>query len=360
MLAAGVAFASVTLLIPGVALLAVVAVAVLWSLLAGWGARAERASLPARLVEGAAFEVRVALRAGLLPLSATLVDPALGQPRHVRAWRPRGRIELTCDGVLEHRGRHQLPPPGLRLGDPLGIAAREISGRGEVTITVLPRIEQIEAPGGGQGRALGAELLGFGEPSRSIGRESPSEPDLDGLRPYRAGTPASRIYWPALARGDELLELRLTPPGGTGPAVVVDAFEPASPDALDRAVRAAASLCVHLARRGGCELLLPAMRKPIAVGTNLESWPEAHVALALVAADHGTPHPAAISLDAPVFWVSARAGAVGVPPAARGYLVSPAAATEPGGRPVAFTVAGCNGHALEPNRRTRPALAVVS
>lgn len=357
-LAAGIGFASVPLLVPGVALVTVTVAVWFWGRLAGLGARVERTSLPARVVEGAPFEMRVVIRAGFLPLFASLEDPVLARPVRVRSWRPRARIELTLEAAVERRGRHELTRPALRLTDPFGLVRREISGDATATITVLPRIEPIETAGGGNGRGLGARIRGFGDRAGSLGRESPAEPDLEGLRPYRAGTPASRIYWPALARGEELLEIRLTPPGGTGPTVVVDASDPADPEALDRAVRAAASLCVHLAQRGGCDLILPGSRQPLSIGASLESWPDAHLGLALVEAGDAL-RPGAIPVDAPVFWVTARTPAADLPPGARGYLVS-ALGGPTGAQAPAFTVAGCVGFPLAFNRRTRPALAVVS
>ena len=48
------------------------------------------------------------------------------------------------------------------------------------------------------------------------------------------------------------------------------------------AVRAAASLCVHLARKDGCAILLPGERRPIEIGHDLGAWPAVHARLALV------------------------------------------------------------------------------
>ena len=47
--------------------------------------------------------------------------------------------------------------------------------------------------------------------------------DVDGLRPYRPGTPASRIHWPAVARGAGLIERRLQADGDSRPMIVLDA-----------------------------------------------------------------------------------------------------------------------------------------
>ena len=48
------------------------------------------------------------------------------------------------------------------------------------------------------------------------------------------------------------------------------------------AVRAAASLCVWLARKDGCSVLLPGDRRPIEIGHDMGAWPAVHARLALV------------------------------------------------------------------------------
>ena len=86
-----------------------------------------------------------------------------------------------------------------------------------------------------------------------------------------------------------MLERRLTADGDSAPLVVLDASAPPSEEALDMAVRAAASLCLHLARRGGCALLLPGDRRPLFVAPDLAAWPAAHARLAVVEADAWPP-----------------------------------------------------------------------
>ena len=51
---------------------------------------------------------------------------------------------------------------------------------------------------------------------------SPPRSSSTALRQHRAGTPASRIYWPSLARGGELSERRLRADADTRPLVVLD------------------------------------------------------------------------------------------------------------------------------------------
>ncbi len=67
-----------------------------------------------------------------------------------------------------------------------------------------------------------------------------AESEIDGVRPYRENTPASRIYWPSVARGAGLMERKLISEADSRPLVVLDPRGPQSPEALDAAVRAAA------------------------------------------------------------------------------------------------------------------------
>src|SRR5204863_6364917 len=76
--------------------------------------------------------------------------------------------------------------------------------------------------------------------------------EVDSLRPHRSGMPASRIHWPTVARSGVLMERRLVTDADERPLIVVDPRAAVSSEALDTAVRAAASLCAPLARQGGC------------------------------------------------------------------------------------------------------------
>ena len=122
---------------------------------------------------------------------------------------------------------------------------------------MLPRIEPVTAPGG-SGAGAG-DHGGQGIDAGVLGRRldaSLAELEIDGLRPYREGAPASRIHWLSVARRGEMLERRLVAELDSAPLIVVDPSAPSGEEGLDKAVRAAASLCVHLAREGGCAVLL--------------------------------------------------------------------------------------------------------
>lgn len=348
-LVSGVVIDSPPLLVPGAALTLLAVLALLASRLGAAGARVERDRLPSRVVEGVPFAIGLHLRAGALPLPVTLIDAAIGEPVRVGWRRPGSWSEMRAEGVLEGRGHRAIGPPRLRMADPLGIASREVSGSDGATLLVLPRIEEIAVPGGERGGSLVAMALrGSGERDSGAGRQTPSEVDLEGLRPYRPGTPASRIHWPAFARRGELLERRFTQLGGAGPLVALDPSGPVSPGDLDRAVRAAASLCSHLARRGGCELVLPGASRRLAVDAGMAGWSEAHAGLAVITENAGRPAIATVGADRAIFWVVASPAVQARPPSGRGFVISPQPLA---GGPPAFSVAGCHARPIEPGAR---------
>jgi hypothetical protein len=145
------------------------------------------------------------------------------------------------------------------------------------------------------------------------------------------------------------MERRLLADTDSHPLVVVDPAHPSDEAALDRAVRAAASLCFHLARREGCSLLLPGDRRAVDIGPDLGNWPALHVRLALVDSAADAPAARLEARRGAIFWVTARPG----PPRgldrlqADRFLVSP----NVGRGTAVFTVAGCTGVALGRGRR---------
>jgi uncharacterized protein (DUF58 family) len=173
-----------------------------------------------------------------------------------------------------------------------------------------------------------------------------AETEIDGLRPHREGAPASRIHWPAVARGAGLMERNLRAESDSRPLVVLDPRGGADPEALDAAVRAAGSLVLHFARRGGCALLLPGDRRALPVEPDLLGWPPLHVRLALLEDHTGPGLVAAQNRRGLVVFVSARVvdrapGALGRTPGGC-LLVVPG---EPaGGRRPVLEVAGCRGY----------------
>ena len=161
--------------------------------------------------------------------------------------RARVRVEVT----FGRRGRRVLAAPALVLRDPFGLAQRVITGDSVDEVLVLPRVlpVRVTAAGGESATAHARAAL-----------VAAAETELDGLREHREGSPASRIHWPTVARGAGMMERKLISEADSRPLVVLDPRAPASQDALDAAVRAAASLTVHFARRTG--LRPAAARRP--------------------------------------------------------------------------------------------------
>jgi uncharacterized protein (DUF58 family) len=249
---------------------------------------------------------------------------------------------------FERRGLHRLQPPVLIVADRLGLARSMHTGSSEARhVLVLPRISPVQW----------REPTRAGRSPRTAGRAAP-EPhgafDVDGLRPYRPGTPASRIYWPALAKGAGLLERSLQADSELRPLVILDARGTADDaEPLDAAVRAAASLTVALARIGGCALLLPGERRASEIDSDLGGWSGAHARLALVEGGPDAPPPrltARSQVGALVYVATrprerllARLGAAG---AAACVLVLPTQCTQRMVGAASFEVAGCYGFVL--------------
>lgn len=355
---AGVAvvFDTASLYVPAVSLVLVAGGCGLWVLLAAAGAGITREPGPPTVQEDAPYPIRLLLRTGLLPApGGQLDDPLLAEPVPIAGLSER---RIRIDARFPRRGRRTIEQGALTIADPLQLATRRVLGEGEASeLLVLPRVEPVTAPGGGGqgGAGAGADCRSSPTPLRGRMDGFAAELDLDGLRAYRIGTPASRIHWPAVARSGDMLERRLTAESDSAPLVVLDATAPPSEAALDAAVRAAASLCVHLARRGGSALLLGGDRRPTTIGPDLAGWPSLHARLALIEATTVRPPLARARRAGAVLWVSARPD----PPrdlaratAGAGYLVTPGGQADSD-----FLVAGCGGRRLSRRSRTGSGVA---
>ena len=339
------AFDVPSLFVPGIALALLAGIAWLWVGFAARTAGVRRAPGPATVTEGEPYPLGLTVTAGAVPLpGGRVLDPLLDEPL------PLGpRAVGSLDGVVrfERRGRRELEAPTLEIEDPLQIQTRRVRGEGGAEVLVLPRIEPVIAarPEGGEDGARGRAGTGSG----GTGLEAAAvDLELDGLRPYRQGSPATRIHWPTFARRGEMVELRLVAGADRLPLVALDSCHPHGEEALDHAVRAAASLCVHLARlSGGCSLLLAGEERAITIERGMEGWPRAHARLALVEATRTTPSLRRAARASTVIWVTARPrdrlprglGAI----RSSCVLVMPAPLAERSGE---FSVAGCEGAPL--------------
>ncbi len=312
----------------------------------GWGRRVRGASVERQdgawsVVEGEPYR---------------LADPSSAGPHQASA----GARERSVARAFDP-GRPLLRSPGGR--DALRAARTPAASTGSpgdqrpvpATGREAGRLRAARGPGpapgrGGHGAGAGRSPLarsrwdrgrrGGGWPRRRGGRLRARWP----AAPTGLARSASRIHWRSAARSGELVEHRLVSGGGSDPLLVLDAYRPDGREALDRAVRAAASLCVALARAGGCNVLLPDRARPVRLDPSLRAWPELHARLAMVEGSKRMPRPPRRGSVA--YWVSAspqaraNAAAAGV---RAGVLVTP-------GDPEAHDVsslAGCRARAIE-------------
>ncbi|MDX6677336.1 MAG: hypothetical protein QOE31_1388 [Solirubrobacteraceae bacterium] len=327
--------------VAGIALAVLASGSAAWVVLAARGVNVSRTLGATRVVEDEPLSIVLEVQGGALALPcARLDDPLLSAPAALPAGRHAGRVRINAR--FARRGSHPLGPTSVLITDPLGLATREVRARPSARddeILVLPRIEPLVSSATG------------GDPSKmahDARRLVGAQAELDGIRPLRDGTPASRIFWPAIARGADPQERYLRADGDSRPLVVLDPRGAADLAALDAAVRAAASIAHAFARDGGCGVLLPGDRRPTELAESMSRWPQVHARLALVGPAGAPSLASAAQRRGAVVYVSARLRvrlpqALGPGHGAARILVVPG---EIGDRDAAFTVAGCSAYVL--------------
>ncbi len=354
-------FDAAPVFVPGIALLVLGVVAPAWVQLAARAAGIERQLDSDRVLEDEPIEATIEVSRGHWGLpGAAVIDPLAGKP--VLLYAPMSLLSGSQSASVRivarfpRRGIRRIDPPTLVVSDALELArVVRVSPSPPQELLVLPRTERVRwAPGAGEKWRRAAGMASV-EPMGAT--------EVDGLRPYRQGTPASRIHWPALARGAGLLERRLQADTDSRPLVVLDARGGGPPEHLDAAVRAAASLVLELGRRVGCGLLLPGEHRPLEVEPDLTAWPIAHTKLALIdggegGADSRAPGLAPGARSAQVVYVAATSLAR-LPPALLGagvraaVLVVPTPLVTQPMHDATFEVAGCVGFVVGIGRRRR-------
>lgn len=368
MLAIAFVFDAGPLFVPALALVIVGSIAPAWVLASAHGAHTVRELQADRVVEGEALTATIVVRRGPLGLpGAEVVDPFTGTqldisgPLSPMTGEREARVRVVSR--FQRRGLYTLAPPRLQVSDPLELAQARSSTDGTAqTLLVLPRTEPVRWLASGPGRRLHT-------PEGEAAAEAFAGVDLDGLRPYRVGTPASRIHWPAVARGHGLIERRLQADGDNRPLVVLDTRTAGGEPAVDAAVRAAASLALEFARAGGCGLLLPGEQRPAGIDRDLTAWPAVYARLATIPGGAQARPPVLGTLGArlgPMIYVAAetperllrgaelgRGGLVLVVPVA-GLSDGRPSGVRHAARPV-LEVSGCRGFELGARRvRERP------
>jgi uncharacterized protein (DUF58 family) len=341
-------FAMRSMYVPGIAFLALGAGFAIWVTLASAGTRLERLPGPPTIEEGARWPMRIVVATGWVPPpGGEVIDPLVKQPIRL-AQMTTGRDGLRrvrLDIRFGRRGRRMIGSGRLVIRDPLGLAEREIPAPAEQTeVLVLPKIEPV-VPIEGGGAPGNSNRGREGGEGGGGGRAPAPEMELDTLRPYRPGAPATRIHWPTLARTGELMERRFIADPRARPLIVVDAHEPEGERELDAAVRAAASLAHHLARSGGCAILLPGDRRPTLLAPDMRSFADVHARLALLEPAHAVPALARRPGGGPVVWVTASHLIPALPlRMGAGWIVAPHPLAA--GAPAEFRVGGCIGQRL--------------
>jgi uncharacterized protein (DUF58 family) len=189
------------------------------------------------------------------------------------------------------RGRWVLGPVRLRLVDPFGLVLRTAAGSDTTTLLVTPRVRPLP----GSGSLNGAGGNGGEGSRRSIAVHG--EDDVS-TREYRYGDDLRLVHWRATARTGELMVRLEERPWRAAAVLFVDTRlsahllggqvagppeDPAAPpDTLEWVVEAAASIGVHLLRRGaglrvvtdGGELTAALGRGPLAADELLERLAE--------------------------------------------------------------------------------------
>ncbi|MGH2871552.1 MAG: DUF58 domain-containing protein, partial [Solirubrobacteraceae bacterium] len=219
-------FDATPLLVLAVALAGLGTAAPLWVWMTARGGRLHRRMRTERVVEDEPLEARIELRRGLLGMPGAVVsDPFSGSRIELAdalaTVRGERRASVRVVASFPRRGLRRIEPPTLTVSDPLGLARARVAGEGAAQeLLVLPRTERVRwHAGAGDVRRL---LV----PEGAAANDALTAVDLDGLRGYRRGTPASRIHWPAVARGHGLLERRLRADGDSRPLVVLDLRTP--------------------------------------------------------------------------------------------------------------------------------------
>ncbi|MCR6031959.1 DUF58 domain-containing protein [Nocardioides sp. zg-579] len=178
------------------------------------------------------------------------------QVPYVLGSRPRFVLEGIAHGWRRHasyqvrsdvRGRFELGPMSVRVADPFGLVELGRSFRTTATLTVTPRTVALPSI------PLGGGWTGAGD-NRPRAFATGSAEDV-AVREYRRGDDLRRVHWRSSARTGELMVRREEQPWQSRATLFIDNRASAHrghgvASSLEAAVSAAASVAVHLTRRG--------------------------------------------------------------------------------------------------------------
>ena len=151
-----------------------------------------------------------------------------------------GQRETSFDVRPDSRGRYEIGPLNVMVGDPFGLAQLRSQGAPPTAFLVHPRIETLTLPRDfGERRTAAASALR--QPT------GPRGEDFYTLREYAEGDELRKIHWPSTAKRGKLMIRQEETPWHTRATIVLDdrrfpheGVGPAS--SFERAVEGAASL----------------------------------------------------------------------------------------------------------------------
>lgn len=250
----------------GVALLALVAVAVAVIRLGRHDLRVTRTLTPPRVAAGHAVKVAVEVAnegrgpAPLLLLEDRIPIELSGRGRFaIQGIEPGGSRSDAYELRPGRRGRYEIGPMTVSYVDPFGLASASTRAAATAAFLVQPRIETLALPRDlGERRSLAVSALR--QPTGSQGE------DFYTLREYVEGDDLKRIHWPSTAKRNRYMIRQEETPWHTRATVVFDdsaAHHGGYGDAssFERTVEAAASLA-DLYHRTGYTYRLTAAHDP--------------------------------------------------------------------------------------------------
>ncbi len=182
-----------------------------------------------------------------LQIAEDEIDPLLGpRPRFLLPRMDPGERHTVRYRVSSTvRGAHRLGPLRLERRDPFGMTAAHIALPGDGQLIVLPRIEAL-----GPDRVHGGGLGREGQVPHMVALHGDDDVSI---RAYRDGDDLRRVHWPTTAHRGELMVRQEDRPARRRAVLLLDPRESAyqgAAEAFEWAVRAVASVAVHLAEDG--------------------------------------------------------------------------------------------------------------
>jgi uncharacterized protein (DUF58 family) len=168
----------------------------------------------------------------------------------------------TWTTTFPARGRHGLAGVWLTTRFPFGLFTKSGAVAHEAELLVYPAVRPVSA----------RQLLGAADSGPVARRRRGRGDDLYDLRPYRPGDDPRMIHWPSSARAQALTVRELEDEATRDVRIVLAGDGRREPARCEAALSEAASLAVHLLRRGAAvELAGPGLAIPLGRGRGQET-----------------------------------------------------------------------------------------